>query len=233
VNVLEVERLTVRFGATRVLGDLSFAVPAGASVAVIGPNGAGKTVLFRALVGAIPFEGAIRWAPTVRLGYVPQKLDLERDLPVTGRDLLTARQRLVRAPRNAVAGVLERLSLAPRVLETPIGMLSGGQFQRLLIGFALLGGPNVLLLDEPTAGVDGPGQAQVTRAVHRLQEEDGVTVLMISHDLSVVYRYASAVLCLSHERMCYGPPRTVLTPDLLAELYGTPVGLHVHDDAVR
>ena len=233
MNVLEVERLTVRFGATRVLGDLSFAVSAGASVAVIGPNGAGKTVLFRALVGAIPFEGAIRWAPTVRLGYVPQKLDLERDLPVTGRDLLTARQRLVRAPRNAVAGVLERLSLAPRVLETPIGMLSGGQFQRLLIGFALLGGPNVLLLDEPTAGVDGPGQAQVTRAVHRLQEEDGVTVLMISHDLSVVYRYASAVLCLSHERMCYGPPRTVLTPDLLAELYGTPVGLHVHDDAVR
>jgi zinc transport system ATP-binding protein len=232
-NALEVDRLTVRFGTTPVLSGLSFTVPSGAGVAVIGPNGAGKTVLFRALVGAIPYEGAIRWAPGTRVGYVPQKLDLERDLPITGRDLLGARARLVGAPRGTARASLSRVSLSASVLDTPIGTLSGGQFQRLLIAFALLGDPTVLLLDEPTAGVDGPGQEELTHAVHRLQEEQGVTVLMISHDLTVVYRYASAVLCLSHERMCYGAPRTVLTPETLADLYGTPVGLHVHDDARR
>jgi zinc transport system ATP-binding protein len=233
VNALEVEHLAVRFGATQVLHDLTFTVPSGAGVAVIGPNGAGKTVLFRALVGAIPHEGTIRWAPGTRLGYVPQKLDLERDLPVTGRDLLRARGRLAGVGSGDALTSLGKVSLTPRVLDTPIGMLSGGQFQRLLMAFALLGDPTVLLLDEPTAGVDEPGQEQLTQAVHRLQEEQGVTVLMISHDLSVVYRYASAVLCLSHVRMCYGAPRTVLTPDTLAELYGTPVGLHVHDEPGR
>ena len=91
MNMLEVERVNVRFGATRVLTDLSFAVPQGAGIAVVGPNGSGKTVLFRALIGAIPYEGSIRWAPGTRIGYVPQKLDLERDLPITGRDLLRAR----------------------------------------------------------------------------------------------------------------------------------------------
>jgi len=233
VNALEVEHLSVRFGTTRILSDLSFVVPAGAGVAVIGPNGAGKTVLFRSLVGAIPHEGAIRWAPGTRLGYVPQKLDLERDLPVTGRDLLRARSRLAGTGPDVARDSLAKVSLTAAVLDKPIGMLSGGQFQRLLIAFALLGDPTVLLLDEPTAGVDGPGQEELTEAVHRLQDEQGVTVLMISHDLTVVYRYASAVLCLSHVRMCYGPPRSVLTPDLLAELYGEPVALHVHDEPGR
>jgi zinc transport system ATP-binding protein len=233
MNALEVDRLTVQFGTTRVLHDLTFTIPAGAGVAVIGPNGAGKTVLFRALVGAIPHEGTVRWAPGTRLGYVPQKLDLERDLPVTGRDLLRARGRLAGVRGEEALATLGRVSLAPRVLDTPIGMLSGGQFQRLLMAFALVGNPTVLLLDEPTAGVDEPGQEQLTQAVRRLQEREGVTVLMISHDLSVVYRYATAVLCLSHVRMCFGPPRTVLTPDTLADLYGSPVGLHIHDEPGR
>ena len=233
MNALKVEHLTVRYGSTQVLKDLSFSVPAGGSLAVIGPNGAGKTVLFRALVGAVPHEGIVRWAPGTKLGYVPQKLDLERDLPITGRDLLGARGRLSGSPPAAARDSLSRLSLAASVLDTPIGMLSGGQFQRLLIAFALLGSPTVLLLDEPMAGVDEPGQEQLTQAVHRLQEEQGVTVLMISHDLTVVYRYASAVLCLSPEYTCFGVPSKVLTPDTLSQLYGAPVGLHVHDEPRR
>ena len=233
MNALEVEHLTVRFGTATVLRDLSFSVPSGGGLAVIGPNGAGKTVLFRALVGATPHEGVVRWAPGTTLGYVPQKLDLERDLPITGRDLLRARGRLVGAPPAAAREPLSRLNLSPGVLDAPIGTLSGGQFQRLLMAAALLGSPTVLLLDEPTAGVDGPGQAQLTEAVHRLQEEQGVTVLMISHDLTVVYRHATAVLCLSPEYTCFGVPTTVLTPDTLSQLYGTPVGLHVHDEPRR
>jgi len=231
-SALEVEHLTVRFGGSAVLEDLSFRIPAGAGVAVIGPNGAGKTVLFRALIGAIPHEGVVRWAPGTRLGYVPQKLDLERDLPVTGRDLLRARGRLLRSSPDAVPDALGTVGLARAALDVPIGVLSGGQFQRLLVAFALLGKPNVLLLDEPTASVDEPGQEQLNAVVHRLQE-NGTTVLAISHDLTVVSRYATQVLCLSREYRCFGAPRAVLTPDALSRLYGSAVGIHVHDEPDR
>src|SRR6267378_246385 len=92
--VLEVEGVSVRFGRTIILRDLRFQVARGSSVAIIGPNGAGKTVLLRALIGAIPFTGTIRWAPGIRFGYVPQKLDLVRDVPITGTDFLRAKATL-------------------------------------------------------------------------------------------------------------------------------------------
>jgi zinc transport system ATP-binding protein len=158
---------------------------------------------------------------------VPQKLDIERDLPITGHDLLRAKATAT-AARVSVTEVLRRVGL-DQVAPTPIGALSGGQFQRLLVAMALVGRPNVLLLDEPTAGVDEPGQETLNELVRRVQQQQGLTVLLISHDLSVVYRYATDVLCLSRERAWFGPPRTILTPELLRELYGTPVEYHVHE----
>jgi zinc transport system ATP-binding protein len=110
----------------------------------------------------------------------------------------------------------------------PIGALSGGQFQRLLVAAALLGHPTVLILDEPTAGVDEPGQDTLNHTIERLREERGLTILFISHDLSVVYRYATNVLCLSHGFACFGPPTQILTPERLQELYGAPLTYHVH-----
>src|SRR5579871_1554814 len=92
--VLEVNHLSIGFGKVEVLTDLSFSVAKGSSLAVIGPNGAGKTVLFQALIGSLPFKGTVRWARDVRIGYVPQKLDLERDVPITGMDFLQARSKL-------------------------------------------------------------------------------------------------------------------------------------------
>ena len=228
-NALEVDHLSVRLGDVEVLRDLSFSVPTGTSLAVIGPNGSGKTVLFRALIGAVPHTGTVHWADGTRIGYVPQRLDLERNLPVTGSDLLSARARLSSAGRGDIDRVLARVGLATDVLGKPIGTLSGGQFQRLLMAFALLGDPTVLLLDEPTAGIDEPGQERVTETVHRLQE-GGVTVLMISHELSVVVRFATNVLCVRRNHTCFGVPRHVLTPALLADLYGEPVGLYLHDE---
>jgi zinc transport system ATP-binding protein len=228
-DALAVAHLTVRFGKTEVIRDLSFSVPEGSTLAVIGPNGAGKTALFRALVGAVPHEGTIRWAPGLRIGYVPQKLDLERDLPITGGDLLRARARLAGASRPEIERALLRLSIDSDVLGRLVGTLSGGQFQRLLIAFALLGEPTVLLLDEPTAGIDEPRQEQLYETVHRLQTEQGVTVLLISHELSIVFQHATNVLCLSREYTCFGAPRQVLTPEHLAQVYGAPVGLYLHD----
>jgi zinc transport system ATP-binding protein len=231
-NAVEVDHLSVRLGDVDILRDLSFSVPVASSVAVIGPNGSGKTVLFRALIGAIPHTGSVRWAPGTRIGYVPQKLDLERDLPVTGRDFLLARARLASAPPSAIERALTRVGLAPDILGKLVGTLSGGQFQRLLMALALLAAPTVLLLDEPTAGVDEPGQERWNDTVRRLQTE-GVTVLLISHDLSVVMRFATTVLCLSRDHTCFGIPRQVLTPEILAQVYGEPVGLFVHDEHLR
>ena len=143
-NVLEVNGLTVQFGQTRVLSNLSFSVPKGSSLAIIGPNGAGKTVLFRALIGAIHSEGTIRWATGTRIGYVPQKLDLERDIPMTGIDFLRARSALVQKQTLDVLSVLGLVGIPVEIAQHPIGTMSGGQFQRLLIAVALVGGPNVL-----------------------------------------------------------------------------------------
>ena len=224
------DRLSVRFGKAEVLTDLSFKVAPGSSLAVIGPNGAGKTVLFQALIGSLPYEGVIRWAPGVRIGYVPQKLDLERDVPITGMDFLRARTRLARGTDAGISRVLDLVGIPGNVGRNPIGTLSGGQFQRLLLAFALLGNPTVLLLDEPTAGVDEPGQRRLNELVRRLQERQGLSVLFISHELTVVYQYATNVLCLGREGTCFGPPRKILTPELLSEIYGTPVDYHVHDD---
>jgi zinc transport system ATP-binding protein len=229
-HVLEVDHLSVRFGKVEVLTDLSFVVAKGSSLAVIGPNGAGKTVLFQALIRSLPSEGTIRWAPDVRIGYVPQKLDLERDVPVTGMDFLQAHSTLTQASNADITRVLDLVGISMEVSKSAIGTLSGGQFQRLLVAFALLGNPSVLLLDEPTAGIDEPGQRRLNELIHRLQEERSLTVLFISHELTVVYQYATNVLCLGRKRVCFGPPRKILTPDLLYEIYGAPVDYHVHDD---
>jgi zinc transport system ATP-binding protein len=227
-NALDVERLSVRLGGNEVLRDLSFSVPRGSALAVIGPNGAGKTVLFRALIGALPHGGMVRWAPGTRIGYVPQKLDIERDLPVTGRDFLRAKADVSGASSADAARSLELVNLSPSAADQPIGAFSGGQFQRLLLAFALMGKPTVLLFDEPTAGVDEPGEERLYEMIHRLQEAERLTLLLISHELSVVYRYATNVLCLSREQPCFGPPEEILTPERIEQVYGTPLKYHHH-----
>lgn len=229
-NVLEVSHLSVRFGPRTVLDDLAFTVPAGSTLAVIGPNGSGKTVLFRALIGAVPAEGTIRWAPGTRIGYVPQKLDLERDLPISGRDFLRAKAREVRASAADLARAMEIVNLLPEVAAQPLGTLSGGQFQRVLLAFALMGRPSVLLFDEPTASVDAPGEEGLYATLARLQRAEPLTLVFISHELSLVYHRADTVLCLSPYRgACLGPPLEILTPERLQAAYGVPLKFHVAD----
>ena len=228
-SILEVDRLSVRFDKVEVIKDLSFMVDKGTTLAVIGPNGAGKTVLFQAVIGSVPSEGSIRWAPGVRIGYVPQKLDIERDVPITGMDFLNARAGLTRSTAADIERIADFAGISREVMQSPFGALSGGQLQRLMVVFALLGDPSVLMLDEPTAGVDEPGQKRLNELISRLQQELGLTVLSISHELSVVFQYATNVLCLGRGTACFGVPRKVLTPELLSEVYGTLVDYHVHD----
>jgi zinc transport system ATP-binding protein len=227
--ILEVEHLSVTLEGVRILNDLSFAVQGGTTLAIIGPNGAGKTVLLRALIGALPSSGTIRWASDARIGYVPQQLDLQRDLPLTGLDLLHAKASVSHSPPSEAMEALTMVELPPAAARRTIGRLSGGEFQRVLLALALMGRPSVLLFDEPTAGLDQPGMRAVYSLIRRLQNERQLTVVLISHDLSVVYEHADEVLCLSHAHTFFGPPSEVLTPERLREAWGGDVRFHVHD----
>ncbi|SRR6266567_3011197 len=232
-RALVVEHLSVDFDDLQVLRDLSFSVDRGSTLVIIGPNGAGKTVLLRALIGSVQSQGTIRWEPGTRLGYVPQKLDLQRNLPLTGLDLLHAKAHVSGSAESEVVDALQLVELVAPATERPIGSLSGGEFQRLLLAFALMSRPTVLLFDEPTAGLDEPSTHAVYDLLRRLQREQNLTTLLISHELSVVYEHADKVLCLSHPRAYFGSPAEVLTPDHLREAYGGGVRFHIHDDAGR
>ncbi len=231
VSVLSVQKLSVSFGARSVINDLSFEVARGENLAIIGPNGTGKTVLLRALLNLLPSEGVIQWAASTSLGYVPQTIAADRQLPLHLRDLLGAKARLLKLPANAVRETARIVDLAPELLDTRIGVLSGGQFQKALITFALLGDPNVLLVDEPTASLDELAQEHIYELLEQLRLKRKLTVLLVSHDLSVVYQFATKVLCLSRGRPCFGTPRDILTPDTLAAVYSAVPKFyqHVHD----
>jgi len=229
-KILTVTNLTVTLGEQSIIEHLAFEVAAGEYLTIIGPNGSGKTTLFRALIGMLPYQGEIHWAPNIRVGYVPQKLDIERNVPLSLRDFLESKTG--RSIRRELSAYLALVHLAPSLLGKPLGSLSGGEFQRALVAFALIGDTNVLLFDEPTAGVDKPSEEQIYETLHRLQDEKGITVITISHDLSLVNRYADKVLCLNKRNVCFGVPEEVLRSETLAELYGAEhykFFHHVHD----
>jgi zinc transport system ATP-binding protein len=144
-----------------VVEDLSFELEPGERLSILGPNGAGKTVLLKALLNLLPYSGEIRWGDSVRIGYVPQKIDADTHLPLTFTDLFRAKCTTLKIAFDEVADIASRVGLTKQILRTPVGHLSGGQFQRGLIGFSLIGSPNVLLMDEPTASVDEPGEEHI------------------------------------------------------------------------
>ena len=232
-TILAVQNLSVTLDGVRVLVDVSFRVRRGEALAVIGPNGAGKTVLFRALLGLLPYEGLIQWHSGTRIGYVPQRFSVERSAPITALEFfLLNSPKFWRPEESFVSKVISEITLMGLdrdVLRKRLGELSGGQTQRLLIAWALLQQPDVLLLDEPTAGVDASFEDTIYSLIHRVQIERQKTILLISHDLSVVYTYAQNVLCLNKSIVCQGPPIEVLNPQALTKLYGE-TGYYTHGE---
>jgi zinc transport system ATP-binding protein len=221
MSILEVKNLRVALGENVALDNISFALEKGDELAIIGPNGSGKTTLLKAILGVIPYSGNVGRADNIKIGYVPQKLDLERDLPISVREFLGLSEiaedsREHYSPEAALALV----NLAPEFLKKRLGELSAGELQRVMIAWAVIGKPDLLLFDEPTASVDVAGQDTVYEMLHRLRDTSGMTLLLISHDLTIVYKYANKVLCLNHTQTCFGAPREVLSAEALNELYG-------------
>ena len=235
------EHVTVRRDGAVILDDVRATVPVGSCTAIVGPNGAGKTTLLLALLGQIPYEGSIRLAEPLgrkcRIGYVPQRLEYDRGLPITVAEFMaTAHQR---TPLwFGVSGrirdrAMEALHMVggENLADKTIGMLSGGELQRALLAFALLDGPELLVLDEPTSGMDVQGEAMFCGLIERLRQKHGFTELMVSHDIATVTHHATHVICLNKHTVGEGPPREVLTPENLALAFGIHMGM-VNPDAI-
>lgn len=226
-DVLTVSNLSVSFGNQKVLDNISFSVERDGTLAIIGPNGAGKSVLFRAILGLIAYQGEVKWAPNIKIGYVPQKLFVAKDLPLTVLEFLRLKENNI----SNIEKVLNSVGVKKTgILKNRLGDLSGGEIQRVLIANALLGNPQVLLFDEPTSGVDILGEETIYGLIERLKKEVDLTIIFISHELDIVYQHATDVLCLNKEKICFGKPREVIDKETLSKMYGEDVKVYKHHE---
>lgn len=216
--LIEAHGLAVRQGAREVLRDVDFSIVPGEIVTVVGPNGSGKSTLLRALIGALkPARGQVVRQRGLRLGYVPQGLRMDETMPMTVTRFLNLPMRTQAKARAAALVEAGAGDLADRQMSA----LSGGQFQRVLLARALLNDPQILILDEPTTGLDQPAQAQFYLLIEDLRDRLGCAVLMVSHELHVVMSASDRVICLNGHVCCEGHPEVVAQAEEYRALFGT------------
>ncbi len=215
--LISVDGLTIRDGGRVLLDRVSMSIDPGEIVTVIGPNGAGKTTLLRAIIGAIsPSAGHVSRSKGLRIGYTPQKLAVERTVPITVERFLSIGAKISPGDR---ARALARTGVA-EMRDAQMADLSGGELQRALLARALMREPNLLILDEPTQGLDQPGEAGFYRLIEEIRSETGCAILIVSHDIHVVMRAADKVICLNGHVCCAGAPSAVSTDPSYLRLFG-------------
>ena len=215
--LIECDEVSVHLGKRKVLSKINFSINSKEIVTVLGPNGSGKTTLFKTLIGALnPSSGVINKKTGLRIGYVPQRLHIDETLPMTV-------QRFMNLPgghsSQAVTQALINAGV-PGLGKQQIMDLSGGQFQRVLLARALLGNPDLLLLDEATQGLDHRGSAEFYRQIAAVRETLGCAIIMISHELHVVMRQTDRVICLNGHICCQGKPEAVSDSPEYHALFG-------------
>ncbi|MDJ0627941.1 MAG: metal ABC transporter ATP-binding protein [Rhodobacter sp.] len=218
MSLVDISGLTVRLGGQTVLQDVDFSIEPGEIVTVVGPNGSGKSTLLRAIIGAVqPVAGQVRRQRGLRIGYVPQRLHIDRTLPLTVRRFLALPSGVAEAEMTAALAEAGAGDLASRQMAG----LSGGQFQRVMLARALLSKPDLLILDEATQGLDQPGSASFYRQIERVRAHLGCAVLMVSHELHVVMAASDRVICLNGHVCCQGAPEQVASAPEYRALFGT------------
>lgn len=219
----------VKLGSKSILENINLHIHCGELTVLVGPNGAGKSTLFKALLGEIPFQGEICFQKEdnskkrPRIGYVPQKLDFDISSPMTVRDLFA-----VSLPKLSEEEVKKSLAKTEveHLLHQKLGHLSGGEMQRTLMSLALTPIPEILLLDEPISGLDMRGVNLFYQMVSNLRLNYDLTILLVSHDLNAVSKYADRMILINKHILCDGPPQEVLEHHELKKLLGNG-GAHV------
>ena len=218
MSLIELKDLSVAYGSSEVLSDVSLTVNQGEILTIVGPNGSGKTTLFRALIGSVnPLSGWIIRDKDLKIGYVPQRLHIGTTLPITV-------ERFLRIQKNSAQiscqQALEKAGIQ-ELAQNQVSDLSGGQFQRVMLASALLTEPNLLLLDEATQGLDQLGSADFYRQIEKVRTETNCAVIMISHELHVVMSTSDRVICLNGHICCEGTPEIVTSDPEYHALFGT------------
>jgi ABC-type Mn2+/Zn2+ transport system ATPase subunit len=225
------DRVALGYGRRTILSELTFAVAEGDFLGLVGPNGAGKTTVLRAILGTLkPQGGTLARAPGLRFGYVPQRDQVDYNFPLKVVDVVLMgrydRIGLARRPgkddRDRAVAALDHVGIA-ELAERPLKDLSGGQKQRTLIARALVGEPNVLVLDEPTNGMDLVSTTQILGLVRELHERDNLTVIMVSHALNEVANYVERIALVVGGGFRIGSVDEIMTEPVLSEMYGIPV----------
>ena len=206
--------LSLHSGSTTIIDHVDFHVAAGEIVVLIGPNGSGKTSLLKALLGLVPARGAIVRKPGLRVGYVPQNFARDPSLPITA-----GRFACLFAERADVDAALERVGIAALV-DHQLASLSGGELARVMLARAIASKPELLILDEPLAGVDVAGEAALYHLIAQIRDEIGCGVVLVSHDLHVVMAQADRVVCLNGHVCCEGRAEQVVSDPAFAQLFG-------------
>jgi len=220
MTLIEITNLKVRYGSKIVLQNMNLSVADGEIVTIVGPNGSGKTTLFKAIIGTAPISaGKVKLRSNLKIGYVPQQLIIDQSLPITVERFLKVAQKTT---ANALEKALNLVGVED-ILKFQMSNLSGGELQRVLLARALIGEPDVLLLDEATRGLDQPGVATFYRKVDDIRKNTDCTVLMISHDLHVVMSASDRVICLNGHICCEGAPDSVASSPEYKALFGSDV----------
>ena len=215
--LIQATGLGFRDGRQVILDDVDLAIGDSEIVTVVGPNGSGKTTLLRLLIGAIePSSGAIQRRAALRIGYAPQRLTLDRTFPLTvDRFLSLGGAANASGQKEALASVHLPAREKAQMID-----LSGGELQRVLLARALLRRPHLLVLDEPTQGLDQPGEAAFYRLIEQVRDETSCAILMVSHDLHVVMSASDRVVCLNGHICCQGTPTLVRDHPEYQKLFG-------------
>ncbi|MCL5985255.1 MAG: metal ABC transporter ATP-binding protein [Actinobacteria bacterium] len=234
-----IKNLSLKYGNNPILENISLTIEAGDLVMVIGPNGAGKTNLIKCMLGLIkPDSGTIniisaenQKSKRLKIGYVPQKPAFEKDFPATVLevlDLMFVYQKYNRTEkRNLIESTISRLGIE-KLLNEKIGDLSGGELQKVILARSILNTPDLLVLDELISGIDIANEAILYSMVNELNQKHATTVIMITHDINIVYKYARTVICLNKTLTCQGRPELALTFENLTRTYGDFAVSYVH-----
>jgi zinc transport system ATP-binding protein len=216
--ILKVSNLGVKLQNQTLLDHINFNVEKGTTLAILGPNGAGKTVLLKTLLNLVPHTGSIEWTEKVKIGYVPQYVAVS-DIPMSVREFLSIGNGVV-----DVENSLKKVRLFDStILDKRLGVLSGGQLRRVLIAWALNDNPNVLLLDEPTTGVDMDSEEPIYLMLNDIKKTQKITIFLITHNIHIVQEYADALLALNKCVTFCGPADQIVQPEIQRQIYGETV----------